>query len=106
MKYLSIFRKPSVLRIKQQYVVNLNQVDKNNLKLILKNKFWKVKEIKIIIPPNIIDIYTRLEILLRIKLTGYCDTLTEASNLIDELYRRGEVQNKQQYRNVLNKFST
>ena len=58
-----------------------------------------------IIPSNIIDIYTRLEILLGLKLSGHTDTLTEASNLIDELYKRGEIQNKQQYRNAPNKFS-
>ena len=39
-------------------------------------------------------------------MTGNSDTLTEASNLIDELYKRGEIQNEQQYRNALNKFST
>ena len=61
--------------------------------------------IKIIIPSNIIDIYTRLEVLLGLKLSGHTDTLTEASNLFDELYKRGEIQNKQQYRNALNKFS-
>ena len=61
---------------------------------------------KIIIPSNIIDIYTRLEVLLGLKLSGHIDTLTEASNLIDELYKRGEIENKQQYRNALNKFST
>ena len=60
---------------------------------------------KIIIPSNIIDIYTRLEVLLGLKLSRHSDTLTEASNLIDELYKRGEIQNKQQYRNALNKFS-
>ena len=62
--------------------------------------------IKIIIPNNIIDIYTRLEVLLGLKISSHTDTLTEASNLIDELYKRGEIQNKQQYRNALNKFST
>ena len=61
--------------------------------------------VKIIIPSNIIDIYTRLEILLGLKLAGHTDILTEASNLIDELYKRGEIQNKQQYRNALNKFN-
>ena len=60
--------------------------------------------VKIIIPSNIIDIYTRLEILLGLKLSGHRDSLTEASNLIDELYKRGEIQNKQQYRNALDKF--
>ena len=59
---------------------------------------------KIIIPNNIIDIYTRLEVLLGLKISGHTDTLTEASNLIDALYKLGEIQNKQQYRNVLNKF--
>ena len=62
--------------------------------------------VKIIIPSNIIDIYTRLKVLLGLKLSGHTDTLTEASNLIDELYKRGEIQNKQQYRNALNKFQT
>ena len=42
---------------------------------------------KIIIPNNITDIYTRLEVLLGLKLSGHTDTLTEASNLIDELYK-------------------
>ena len=60
---------------------------------------------KINIPSNIIDIYTRLEILLGLKLSGHTDTLTEASALIDELYQRGETQSKQQYRNALDKFS-
>ena len=61
--------------------------------------------VKIIIPSNMINIYTRLEILLGLKLSGHTDTLTEASNLIDELDKRGEIQNKQQYRNALKKFS-
>ena len=61
---------------------------------------------KIIIPSNIIDIYTRLEVLLGLKLSGQSDTLSEASNLIDELYKRGEIQNNKQYRNAPNKFST
>ena len=60
--------------------------------------------VKIIKPSNKIDIYTRLEDLLSLKLSGHTDTLTEASNLNDELYKRGGIQNKQQYRNVLNKF--
>ena len=62
--------------------------------------------VKIIIPSNIIDIYTRLGVLLGLKLSGHTNTLTEASNLIDELYKRGEIQNKQQYQNALNKFQT
>ena len=62
--------------------------------------------VKIIIPSNIIDIYTRLEVLLGLKLSGHSDILTEASALIDEFYKRGEIQSKQQYRNALDKFST
>ena len=62
--------------------------------------------VKIIIPSNIIDIYTRLEILLGPKIGGHTDTLTEASNLIDEIYKRGEIQSKQQYQKDLNNFST
>ena len=61
---------------------------------------------KIIIPCNIIDIYTELEVLLGLKLSVHTDTLTEASNLNDELYKRGEIQNKQQNRNALHKFQT
>ena len=66
----------------------------------------KGQGVKTIIPSNIIDIYTRLEVLLGLKLSGHTDTLSEASNLIDELYKRGEIQNKQQYRYAINKFST
>ena len=53
--------------------------------------------VKIILPSNKVEKYTRLEILLGLKVSGHTDTLTEASNLIDELYKRGEIQNKQQY---------
>ena len=62
--------------------------------------------VKIIIPSNIIDIYTRLEVLLGLKISGHSDTPSGGSNLIDELYKRGEIQNKQQYQNALNKFSS
>ena len=37
----------------------------------------------------------RLEVLLGRKLCGYTDILTEASNLIDEINKRVEVQNEQ-----------
>ena len=62
--------------------------------------------VNIIIHSNIIDIHTRLEILLGLKLSGHTDTLTVASNLIDELYKRGEIQNKQQYGKAHDKFKT
>ena len=62
--------------------------------------------VKIITPSNIIDIYTRLEVLLGFELSEYTDTLTEASDMIDEFYIRGEIQNEQQYRSAPNKVST
>ena len=68
---------------------------------------WKVKEFEnFFIPSNIIDIYTRLETLRGLKLSGHSNILTEASSLIDELYKRGDTQNEQQNRNAPNKFST
>ena len=60
--------------------------------------------LNVIIPSNTIEIYTTLEILLGLTLSGHTDTLTEASNLIDEL-KKVEFQNEKQYRNALNKFS-
>ena len=62
--------------------------------------------LKIIIPYNIINIYTRLEVLHELKLSGHTDTLTEASALFDHLYKLGEIQNEYQSRNAINKFST
>ena len=61
---------------------------------------------KMINPTNIIDIYTRLAILVGIKLSGHTDTLREASNQNDELYNRGEIQNEHQYRIAPNKVQT
>ena len=62
--------------------------------------------LKIIIPTNIIVIYNRLEVLLGINLSVQIDILTEASNLMDEIFKRGEVQKIRQYRNDFDKFST
>ena len=85
----------------------INSCRYKNTKNILKpNNLTGHGTEKIVIPSNIIDIYTRPEILLGLKLSGHSDTLTEASNLIHELYRQGEIQNKQQYRNALNKYQT
>ena len=75
-----------------------------NLNLDTKIKGRGVE--KIIIPSNIIDIYTGHEVLLGLKLAGHTHTLSEATNLIDELYKRGGIQTKQQYRNALDKFTT
>ena len=75
-------------------------------KTIFNKRNLQGEGVKIIIPSNIIDFYLRLEVLLGLKLSRHTDTLSKASNLIDELYKRGELQNKQQYRNALNRFST
>ena len=83
-----------------------NKLDDDVRKILDLDTKLKGKGIeKIIIPSNIIDIYTRLKILLGLKLSGHTDIFTEASNLIDALYQGGEIQNKQQYRNALNNFS-
>ena len=55
------------------------------------------RRMKIIIPSNIIDFWTRLEFLLGSKLSGLTDTLTEASNLIHEIYKKGELEIEEQY---------
>ena len=59
---------------------------------------------KIIIPSNVIDNWTWPEVLLGLKLSGHSDTLTETSNLIDTINKKGEIQNERQYRNRLVKF--
>ena len=41
--------------------------------------------LKIIIASKIIDIYTRLEVLPGLKISGHTDALTEESNLIHDL---------------------
>ena len=61
------------------------------------------KRMKMFIPSNIIDIWTRLEALLGLKVSGHTDTLTGLSNLKDELYKKGEIQTEQQYRNAVDK---
>ena len=74
----------------------------NNILVLLNLKGRGIG--KIIIPSNILDIYTRLETLLGLRLSGHINVLTEATNLIDELYKRGEIQNKREYQNALDKF--
>ena len=68
---------------------------------------YKVEEgMKSIFSSIIIDIYSKLEVLLGIKLSGPTNTITEATYLIDELYNKGEIQNEQQYRIAFHKFCT
>ena len=74
--------------------------------LNLDNNFKGKGVEKIVTPASNIDIYTRREVTLGLKLSGHSNTLTEARSLIDELYKIGEKQNEQQYRKALNKFST
>ena len=62
------------------------------------------KGLKLIISSNIIDVYTRLEFLEGLKLSGHTVTLTEVSNLIGELYRKGEMKIEKKYRNDPNNF--
>ena len=60
--------------------------------------------VKIIFPSKINDIYTRLEVLLGLNLSGLTDTLTEASDLIDELYKRGEYKTNSNIERLLTNF--
>ena len=65
-----------------------NKLDDDVRRILNLDKQLKGRGVeKIIVPSNIVDIYTRLEILLGLKLSGHTDTLTEASNLIDEIYK-------------------
>ena len=62
-----------------------NKLDKDVDKTLNKDKQLKGEGVeKSIIPSNIIDIYTGFEVLLGLNLSGHTDTLTEASNLIDD----------------------
>ena len=61
-----------------------NDLDNDVLKILNLDRKLRCKGVeKIIIPSNIIDINTRLEVLIGLRLSGHSDTLTEASNLID-----------------------
>ena len=61
---------------------------------------------KIIIPSSITNIKNRLEVSVGLKISVHTDTLTKAPNSIDELYKRDEIQNEQEYRNAFDKFHT
>ena len=104
--YKELLKTPNYKNYKPNFGKKKSGRYKNTKSILVPIKLQGRGIEKIIIPSNIIDTYTRLEILLGLKLSGHTDALTEASNLIDELYKRGEIQNKQQYRNALNKFST
>ena len=100
-------RKPTKRRMSGRDRYIKNDLDNDLRRILYLDKTLQGRGVeKTILPSNIIDIYTRLEVLLGQKLSRHSDTLTEASNLIDELYKRGEIQNKQQYRNALYKISS
>ena len=58
----------------------------------------------IFIPSTITDLRTRLDTLLGLKQSGHTDTKTEASNLIDEIHKRSEIQTELHYREAFDKF--
>ena len=62
--------------------------------------------VEIIVPSNIIDVWTELEVLLGLRFGDHTVTVTEASNFLDDLYNRGDIENEQQYRSALGKNYT
>ena len=64
------------------------------------------EEMKTGIPSTIIDICTRLEVLLGLKLSGHTENLKEASILKDELYKSSENQNEYQNRKALDTYKS
>ena len=103
-KYFNL--KPTKRRISGRDRYMKNNLDRDVRRILnLDTKLDSRGIQKIVMPADMKDIYTRHEILLGLKLSGHTNTLTEASNLIDEIYKRGEIQNKQQDRNALNKLS-
>ena len=61
---------------------------------------------KIVIPSKLIVLHTRLEVLLGLNLSGHTNILAEASNVLNEFYQGGEIENEQQHRNALDNFYT
>ena len=62
------------------------------------------KGMKVIIPSNNFDIWTRPKMLFGLKLTGHSDIKEDSSYLGDEAYRRIETHNSQRYGKALDKF--
>ena len=71
-----------------------------------KSHDLQLEGMKNFIPSNIIDNWTRLNFLLGLNLPGHTDALTEASNALDDLNKRCEIETEQQYRNAPDKFHT
>ena len=62
--------------------------------------------VKMIIPPNLIDKWTKSAVFLGMKLSGHSVIVTEASNLLDGKFKKVEIQNVHQYRNAPNKLKS
>ena len=61
----------------------------------------------IVVPSDSEEIWTRLQVLLGLELAGHTDTLIEASQLLDALFKKGEeIETEQQYRNAIDKVKT
>ena len=58
----------------------------------------------IVVPSDSNEIWTRLQVLQGLKLAGHTDILIEASQLLDALFKKGEIKTEQQYRNAIDKF--
>ena len=54
----------------------------------------KSEMLEIFINSNIIEDWTRVDVLQRLKLSSHTDTLTEASNLKSDLNKKGEIENE------------
>ena len=65
-------------------------------KILNSPYLFQVQGMKIIVPSVIIGFWTKLEVLLGLKLSGHTNSLTETSNLRDQLYKRGKIQTGQQ----------
>ena len=98
-------RRKTFSTIRLPKLVNDNQ---NKTFIEIKENFDSLEGhgLIIIIPSKIFDIFTRLGVLMGLKINGHIDTLTEASNLNDDLYKRGEIESEQPYRNSPNKLHT
>ena len=101
-KYDREHTKGQISRCDKQIKNDLNKDVRRSLNLGTKHEGNGFE--KSIIPSNIYHIFTRLELLLRVKLYGHTDNETEASNLIDDTYIRGATQSEHYYRIAFDKL--
>ena len=93
---------PKILNIPSAAIGNLE----DSYEEISDNDLEGQRKEKLILPFNADDLYTRLDVLLRVKRAGHTNFRTESFNLIDEFYKRSEIQNEQEYRTALDNFHT